>query len=138
MKRRKAREFALQILYQYDITGHLPDDETFNGRREGSPVSGDVNDFAKDLVFGTIENIEEIDGILLSAARNWEIGRIAAVDRGILRLSIYELLFRDDIPAAVTLNEAIEIAKKYSTGESYSFINGILDNVRKTINKRVH
>ncbi|GBE01697.1 hypothetical protein BMS3Bbin06_01832 [bacterium BMS3Bbin06] len=138
MKRRKAREFALQILYQYDITGHPPDDETFNGRREGSPVAGDVNDFAKDLVLGTIENIEEIDGILLSAARNWEIGRIAAVDRGILRLSIYELLFRDDIPAAVTLNEAIEIAKKYSTGESYSFINGILDNVRKTINKRVH
>ncbi len=85
----------------------------------------------EELVTGTIRNIGEIDKVLQGAAENWDLNRMAAVDRNILRLAIFEILYRKDIPSAVTINEALEIAKKYSSLESVPFINGLLDKVAK-------
>lgn len=87
--------------------------------------------FVEDLVAGTIRNIGEIDRVIQETAENWDLNRMAAVDRNIIRLAIYEIIYRDDIPSAVTINEALEIAKKYSSLESVPFINGLLDKVAR-------
>ncbi len=139
MKRRKAREYALQFLYGVDLVRDVAGQE---GERRGSPAlqefwaetgedDEEVRRFAEDLVKGTISHVREIDDLVQDVAEHWRLGRMAAVDRNILRFAVYELLFRGDIPEAVTINEAIEIAKKYSTLESASFINGILDRIAK-------
>ena len=94
-------------------------------------LSDDALKFAYDLINGTIENKESIDEELKKVAKHWSLDRMAVVDRNILRFSAYELLYRDDIPSKVTINEAIEMAKKYSTLDSGSFINGILDRIAK-------
>jgi N utilization substance protein B len=91
----------------------------------------DVKAFALELVEGTVSKKEEIDKLIKDRLKNWEFERIANVDKNILRFATYELLFRDDIPIAVTINEAIEIAKEYSGKEAGKFINGILDNIKK-------
>ncbi len=138
MSRRKAREYALQILYQFDLTDELPDRESLELFWQQHPADDSVKEFTESLVEGAIKNLDRIDGMLESVAKNWELKRMAVVDRNIMRFATYELLYRDDIPAAVTINEAIEIAKKYSTKEAASFINGVLDKIAKKINKRVH
>jgi len=138
MSRRKAREYALQILYQYDLTREEPDRKAFDLFWQQHNVNDTVRSFAENLVNGTIKNIKQIDKIISSVTEHWELKRMAVVDRNILRAATYELLYRDDIPAAVTINEAIEIAKKYSSKESASFINGLLDRITKDIKKRVH
>lgn len=98
----------------------------------------EMRDFIEDITCGTLNNLTWIDSAIQKAAENWVLQRMAAVDRSILRFAAYELLFRKDIPSAVTINEAIEIARKYSAGESTSFINGILDKIAKDIKgKRV-
>ena len=91
----------------------------------------EVRRFSSDLVKGTIDNLDRIDNIIGENATNWKIDRIALVDKNILRVAIYELLHRDDIPSAVTINEAVEIAKKFSTPRSGNFVNGILDKVKE-------
>jgi N utilization substance protein B len=131
MNRRRARECALQMLFQSEFAGKeqgitfpedfLPDAKEKEGMKQ----------FVEELVTGTIRNREEIDGVIQGAADNWDLGRMAAVDRNILRLAVYEILFRNDIPSAVTINEALEIAKKYSSLESVPFINGLLDKVAR-------
>jgi len=131
MNRRKAREYALQILFQSEFAGKekgvtFPDDFL-----PDSKVKGQMKRFAEELAGGAIQNIEEIDGIVQEAAENWDLNRMAAVDRNILRLAVYEILYRNDIPSAVTINEALEIAKKYSSLESVPFINGLLDKVAR-------
>lgn len=139
MKRRKAREYALQFLYGVDLVRDVAEQE---GEQRGIPNlqefwaetgedDEEVRRFAEDLVKGTINHVREIDELVQDVAEHWRLGRMAAVDRNILRFAAYELLFRQDIPEAVTINEAIEIAKKYSTLESASFINGILDRIAK-------
>ncbi len=138
MKRRKAREYALQILYQCDLTGAAPRREMLDSFWADNPAPDDVKAFAEELVFGTMENIERIDSLIESVAENWELDRMAAVDRNILRSATYELAFKGDVPAAVTMNEAIEIAKKFSTRESSSFINGVLDRIAKRLKKKMH
>lgn len=138
MKRRKAREYALQILYQYDMTKVPPEKEGFSIFWNERPVQNDVKSFSEELVIGTIKNLEHIDSLIKTVVNNWKMERMSAIDRNILRLASYELLFEDEIPAAVTLNEAIEIAKKYSTGESSLFINGVLDKLAKKLKKRIH
>lgn len=138
MSRRKAREYALQILYQYDLTREKPDRESLDLFWQQQNVNDSVRAFAEDLVNGTIKNIKQIDKVISSVTEHWELKRMAVVDRNILRAATYELLYRDDIPAAVTINEAIEIAKKYSSKEAASFINGLLDRITKNIKKRVH
>lgn len=139
MKRRKGRECVLQFLFQFDFTGKMPEKKDFEEfwTQEGIE-DPEMRGFIEDITCGTLNNLSGIDSAIQKAAENWVLQRMAAVDRSILRFAAYELLFRKDIPSAVTINEAIEIARKYSTGESTSFINGILDKIAKGIKgKRV-
>ena len=131
MNRRKAREYALQMLFQSEFAGR---EKVITFHEDFLPAAKEkegMKNFVEELVTGTIRNIEEIDLVIQGAAENWDLGRMAAVDRNILRLAIYEILYRDDIPSAVTINEALEIAKKYSSLESVPFINGLLDKVAR-------
>jgi transcription antitermination protein NusB len=136
MNRRKAREYALQALFQREFGGSqselLPVEKLSGNDSEKS----ETEEFANELVRGTISHLEEIDGVLKAAAEHWELERMAAVDRNILRFAVYELLYRSDIPSAVTINEALEIAKKYSSLESVPFINGLLDKIAKDREKK--
>ncbi len=135
MKRRKAREYALQLLFQIDFTNKQIDlkelEEFWSDKKEKRDVRG----FTEDLVKGTLERINEIDRMIEKVTENWLLKRMAAVDRNILRFAAYEILYRRDIPSAVTINEAIEIAKKYSSIESASFLNGVLDRLAKEADK---
>ncbi|MFI5294108.1 MAG: transcription antitermination factor NusB [Thermodesulfovibrionales bacterium] len=131
MNRRKARECALQMLFQSEFAGKekgvtFPEDFL-----PGAKEKEGMKRFVEELVTGTIRNIAEIDKVMQGAAENWDLNRMAAVDRNILRLAIFEILYREDIPPAVTINEALEIAKKYSSLESVPFINGLLDKIAK-------
>ena len=133
MKRREGRELAFQFLFQFDFTGKRPERKDFDGFWAEKDADADIKKFTEDIVNGTIENLKEIDAAIQGAAENWFLQRMAAVDRNILRFAVYELMYRNDIPSAVTINEAIEIAKRYSAGESASFINGLLDKIAKGI-----
>jgi N utilization substance protein B len=131
MNRRKAREYALQMLFQHEFAGQeqkkfSPDD--FLSELKDNK---EQKEFAGELVKGTLENLELIDSVIQKAAANWDLDRMAAVDRNILRSAVYEILFRNDIPPAVTINESLEIAKKFSSSESAPFINGLLDKIAK-------
>jgi N utilization substance protein B len=131
--RRKARELALQMLFQYDIAGNDPAMiiETFEDLQRVRP---NIRDFAVKILRGTIEKMSEIDAILVEQADNWRLSRMPVVDRNIIRMSIYELLFLSDTPKLVIIDEAIEIAKKFGTEKSSQFINGILDGILKRYN----
>ena len=120
----------MQALYQLDVRGDTGLDglEEFLAEREQTES---VTSFARELVVGAWEHRVEIDKQIEGVARNWELRRMAAVDRNILRLAAYELMFRSDIPPLVAINEAIEMAKKFSTRNSGPFVNGILDNIRQ-------
>ncbi len=133
MKRRRARECTLQLLFQYDFTGRIPDKRELQEFWAMRMEPDDVRAFSEELFYGTVSKLEEIDRILERFAEHWSLERMAAVDRNILRLATYELLYREDIPVAVSINEAIEIAKRYASQESPSFINGILDGIAKTM-----
>lgn len=128
--RRKARELALQVLFQVDLGEVNVDDaiKEFLEKQDNEPV---VKNFALELIKGTLENLKDIDNLIKERLQNWEFGRIANVDRNILRFATYELLYREDIPVAVTINEAIEIAKEYNGKESGKFVNGILDRIKE-------
>lgn len=128
--RRDAREAAVQYLYQREMQGDLSDQalQEFYEMRGLSP-SG--RRFCDELLKGWIQHHEEIDEVIAKNARNFEFKRLSAVDRNVLRIACHEILFRSDIPPAVAINEAIEIAKKYSTEDSGKFVNGVLDNIRK-------
>jgi len=153
-KRREARERAVQFLFEHDL--NPPDDlqaalehfwesqraaaiaEEKSAATWGQPVDlppptadeAAVRLFAEPLIRGTLEHRDELDEIIKRHAKNWELHRIAAVDRNILRLAIYEMLHREDIPPVVSINEAVDIAKKFSTQDSGKFVNGILDKVK--------
>ncbi len=132
MKRRRAREYALQLLFQIDLTDNELNEELLKEFWEGNNEEPDVKEFTYSITKGTRENLSTIDAIIKKAAEHWSIDRMAVVDRNILRAATYELFYRTDIPSAVTINEAIEISKKYSTEDSASFINGILDKIQKS------
>ena len=130
MNRRKAREYALQILFQHDFVESRSGLEFPEDCKPGNTEKNeDLRKFAMELVSGTLKYREEIDSILRQAAENWKMERMAVVDRNILRCAVYEIIYRNDIPAAVSINEALEIAKKYSSLESVGFINGLLDKI---------
>jgi len=130
--RRQSRELALQFLYGYCMNrSGTPLEEAITDFWNANRVPEEVRQFSSVLVKGTIDNLDRIDNIIRENATNWKIDRIALVDKNILRLAIYELLHRDDIPSAVTINEAVDIAKKFSTPRSGKFVNGILDKVSK-------
>lgn len=131
-KRTEARECAVKMLYQIDI---LKEDaaaiiERFWQSYEKA-VDKEITDFADSLVKGVISNLAQIDKEVANAATNWQINRMAVIDRNVLRLSTYELLYRDDIPPKVSINEAVELAKKYGDVDSGKFVNGILDRIHK-------
>lgn len=128
-KRTRARELALQALYQIDIQGEsflaevggfLADEESDN----------ETIEFALGLVRGVFAEMTELDAAIARVAQNWDIGRMAVVDRNVLRMASYELLYRDEIPPKVSINEAIELGKRFSTKNSGAFINGILDRIK--------
>ncbi len=135
MKRRKAREYALQILFQLDIRKEKPSATIFKRFWEERSPDDEVKTFTEEIVKGTTRHIEKINKQIHACARNWSLDRMAMVDRNVLRMAVYEILYRMDIPASVTINEAIEIAKKYGTDESGSFVNGILDSVARIARK---
>lgn len=153
-KRREARERAVQFLFQYDLNPseeiepalkHFWDSQraaalaeekgraTWGQPVELPPPSADevaMRKFAEPLIYGVLEHRAELDEVIRKYAENWELHRIANVDRNILRLAIYEMRHREDIPPVVSINEAVEIAKKFSTQDSGRFVNGILDKIK--------
>ena len=131
-RRTRAREFALKFLYQIDITKESSDKgfEDFWQSQELSDA--EVKEFAHSLIKGTLENLTQIDQKLSSYATNWQLKRMAVVDRNILRLATYELIYLKDIPPKVSINEAVDLAKKYGDIESGRFVNGVLDKINKT------
>ena len=135
-KRTLAREIALKALYQWDLLGEdaVAQLEEFCRTESQDP---EVLSFALDLVNGSITSAKILDDHISAAAENWDIGRMAVVDRTILRIGTYELAFRPDIPPKVSINEAIDLAKKYSTENSGEFVNGILDMVRLRLGKAI-
>lgn len=134
-KRTQSRSFALQALYQVDITKDNYTeclDNLWRGLDE--PLESQIKDFTAELVKGVVDNLEAIDKKISQYTNNWQIQRMAVVDRNILRLSCYELIFRNDIPPKVSINEAVDLAKKYSGPEAGKFVNGILDKVKSEKN----
>lgn len=160
-KRRQNRIAAMQFLYAWNASkshGELSDElymffsvpESFNvmprnvdngngevsfADTEGFGNPREYYAFAEELITGTLKNISRIDNVISDAAQNWEVSRIARCDLAILRLAIYELLYRTDIPPVVSINEAIDLAKIYSTDDSHRFVNGILDKVKKHLTR---
>ncbi len=135
MKRRQAREYALQLLFQLDIRKEKPTAALFKRFWAAEEPEDEVRKFAEEAVRGTFKHLRTINGKILACAKNWTLERMAAVDRNVLRLAAYEILYRMDIPPSVTINEAIELAKKFGTDESGAFVNGILDSVAREAGK---
>ncbi|HYP53601.1 MAG TPA: transcription antitermination factor NusB [Pyrinomonadaceae bacterium] len=135
--RRKARECALQMLFAADLGGPVRADELVRaywdelGDAEADPPA---RDFATRLVTGTLARVEEIDARIRSRAEHWRISRMAVVDRNVLRLAVYEFLF-EPTPRTVAINEALEIARRFSTYEATQFINGILDAIKRDLDR---
>ena len=131
-KRRRARELAIQVLFHLEFS---PDDpnkafdlicQSFNYQRS-------TRSFSKELVLGVCEKKKDLDKLLTKASKNWRLERMSRLDRSILRLATFEMLFREDIPPKVSIDEAVEVGKKFGSEDSGSFINGILDNIYNTL-----
>lgn len=128
MKRRTAREKALQSLFQIDVSDIEPNEAMQHA------LDGQESDaFFEQLVYGVLENKEKIDEMIKRHLVNWKLDRLANVDRAILRLSAYEMIFLDDIPVNVSMNEAIELAKQFGDGKSAKFVNGVLSNIKSDL-----
>ena len=134
-KRTRARELALQFLYQLDLRGDALLEELAAFMRD-EERDAETAKFAKRLIQGTFEHRPGIDEEIQSVAQNWQISRMAVIDRNVLRLATFELLYCDDIPPKVAINEAIELGKRYSTSNSGAFVNGILDKIKSRATKR--
>ena len=132
-KRTLARECALKILYQRDITQRtMPVAAEKFWENSEEPVTPNVQEFADFLISGIDKNLDTIDKKISEYATNWQLKRMAIIDRNILRLGVFELHYANDIPPKVTINEAVELAKKYGDLDSSKFVNGILDKIHKT------
>lgn len=132
--RRKGRELALQILFQLDMVSSGVDEaiKAFWKTQEELP-SEDTREFCEELVRGAVEHHEEIDRFVEETSSNWRLSRMPVVDRNVLRMAVYEMLYRDDIPTTVTINEAIDVGKRFGSEDSGAFINGILDKIAEKI-----
>lgn len=133
--RRSARELALNILYQIDVA-KIPLKEAIQSALENTNLDPTAEEFATDLVKGTLAHIKEIDRRLTALSLGWDLQRQPAVDRNILRMAIYEILYLDYIPNSVAINEAVDLAKKFSTDESGRFINGVLGALSRQIDSQ--
>ena len=130
ISRRQSRIAAMQMLYQIQLTA-APVKVVMEGFWQSQGTSAELYPFAVQLVEGTTEQLQTIDTLLQNTSKNWKLHRMPIVDLSILRCATYEMLYLSDVDPAVSINEAIEIAKSYSTPDSPKFINGILDNIRK-------
>ncbi|MDX1765044.1 MAG: transcription antitermination factor NusB [bacterium] len=128
-KRRKSRMFTLQMLYQYEMRRDGSDEIARDFWADHPKVHKDIRDYANRIFSGTVAYLSNIDGIIGELSLNWKITRLSLVDKCILRFAIYEICFSDDVPVKVAIDEAIEVAKRFSSEESSAFINGILDAV---------
>lgn len=130
--RRKSREIALQMLFQWEVGQHAPGKvlATFLPPHSGSE---EVKAFARRLFEGTVADVGTIDPLLRRHAEHWKLERMAAVDRNVLRLALYELLHHPETPPVVVINEALELARRFSTPDSVEFVNGVLDAARKSL-----
>ncbi|MCL5047077.1 MAG: transcription antitermination factor NusB [Actinobacteria bacterium] len=134
MGRRTAREAALKVLFQVDVGKNDPEEALRSTIQEDGLQEREAG-FAGDLVRGALSHLGEIDAMIAPLAVDWTLNRMANVDRNVLRLAVYEILYLDDIPASVSINEAVDLAKTYSTSESGKFVNGILGNIARRIGK---
>jgi N utilization substance protein B len=135
-KRRKSREIAVQMLYQIEIMEQAPE----SGVRlflDNFPVKENVVEYAVELVYGVCNHLKDIDSSMEKFSQHWKIERMTSIDRNILRLATYEIMYKEDIPKKVCINEALEISKKFSSADSSSFINGILDAIVKSKDKNL-
>ena len=135
---RRAREAALQMLYQVEVgraSAHEAIVTYWPAHDEGDELTEPLRDFANGLVRGVIARMPEIDGLLTAHTQNWRLERMAVIDRLVLRLGMYELLAEPETPAKVIINEAIELARTFSGEEAVGFVNGILDGARKALNR---
>jgi transcription antitermination protein NusB len=132
--RRKGRIIAFQSLYRYDLSGaaveELLDFSWLDGEK-AQKLGGETVHFAQLLIQGAIENLPQIDKVIRGQLENWDFTRLNRVDLAILRMSVYCLLHQRDIPPTVTIDEAVDISKTFGTSDSYRFVNGVLDGVRK-------
>jgi len=130
--RRKGRELALQVLYQVELSG---DDSprAVSEFWERCDAGGGAREFGAALAQGVLGARERIDAVIANASEHWRFGRLSQVDRNVLRVATYELLYRHDVPASVAIDEAIEIARRYGTDESAAFVNGVLDQVASVV-----
>lgn len=130
MSRRLAREKALQVLFQVDVGATRIDLAWLQVLEEGR-LEGESLKYAQDLVSGTIERMSEIDSLVEKHSWEWRLDRMGNVDRNVMRIAVYELLFCRDVPPSVVINEAVELAKVYNGEESGRFVNGVLDAIHK-------
>ena len=131
-KRRRSRELAIKVLFHLEFSRDDPA-IAFDLVCNNFGFAEDVQAFSRALVFGVRDNLKELDGLIGKTSKNWRLQRIAKVDRCILRIAAYELLYRDDIPPKVSINEAVDLAKKFGAEESGAFINGIVDKIYNTL-----
>lgn len=134
MGRKASREVAMKLLYQLDIQKEDRDDQVNSTIEEYGLEAGDKK-YVLDIVEGTYKNQELIDKLIEESASSWSVSRISKVDLAILRLSVYEIKYREDIPLSVSINEAVELGKKYSGDDAGSFINGVLGKISTGITK---
>jgi transcription antitermination protein NusB len=130
--RRKSREFAMQMLYQWELGGNTPEQvgaSFFQERKAGQ----EAQKFARELFRGAVDDVKKLDALIREHAENWRLERMAAVDRSILRLAVYELLHCPETPRAAVIDEALEIARRFSGVGAVEFVNGILDSVLKSL-----
>jgi transcription antitermination protein NusB len=136
--RHRARETAVQMLYQWEVGRASMDDvlQTFWAHPpEGTPLTEELRGFATSLAAGTAEQVAKLDPLIAEAAEHWRIERMNVLDRLILRLAVYEFLHEPDTPGKVIINEALELARSFSADDSVRFINGILDAIRRTLSR---
>jgi len=133
-KRRRARESTIQILFQLEFDDPFPE-QIIEGYWQNRKVPKEIVEYGTWLVKGIINHKDEIDKIVQSVSEHWRISRMAVVDRNILRLAVFEFLYEKDLDQAIVINEAIEIAKKYSSDQSSMFINGVLDAIKERLSK---
>lgn len=131
--RRRARECALQMLFSYDVARPSIEELLATYWGELAEASEEVRSFANDLVKGTIQHLTEIDDRIRVRTEHWRIPRMAIVDRNLLRMAVFEFLYQPTTPKTVAINEALEIARRFSTSEATQFVNGILDAIKRDL-----
>jgi N utilization substance protein B len=136
--RRTGRERALQALYQMEMSALRPEEAleaAWNAEPEPGQPDAEAHRFALELVQGVVEHREQIDGLIETHSHNWRLDRMARIDRNVLRLAVFELKWREDIPKKVTLNEAVELGKAFGSEASSAFVNGLLDRIALAVEK---